>query len=96
MGLGYHAGVVGVGRARSGAKEGGGWLWCNGNTFVECETHDSALNWTDWTHPCAHVCLMFSFYFPIILSCFLITCPCLTLIIIIECSLVPVLSVKQT
>ena len=24
MGLGYHAGVVGVGRARGGAKEGGG------------------------------------------------------------------------
>ena len=24
MGLGYHAGVVGVGRARSGAEEGGG------------------------------------------------------------------------
>ena len=24
MGLGYHAGMVGVGRARSGVKEGGG------------------------------------------------------------------------
>ena len=63
MGLGYHAGVVGAGRARSGAEEGGG-LWCNGSTFIECETCDSALNWTDWTHLVLAFASHFLFIFP--------------------------------
>ena len=53
MGLGYHAGMVGVGRARSGVKEGGGELWTEQKFLHTCghisEAEGEPCHWLELT-----------------------------------------------